>query len=953
MKTLLSYLLFGVCIITSTNLSSIKRVKSTNNIEIKSYKIEDLNICKINQELDSLNKKCKTCNSGFYYGKEVDTKIDFFKSAQNIGVIENEKVWLLKIESKNAKGYQLIFNNFQLQKGEKIFIYNEEKNMILGSFTSENNRKDSTFLTQNINGKNIYIEYIAPSKMVESKIFIDKIVYIFDNCFTANKGPFSSEASAACNINTACPEAAGLDVEIKSTVMILEETNNNYWGICTGALINDGTNYIADNYPYLLTSNHCYEEIKDGVTTYADVSRWLFLFRHEATTCKNDGSEVSNNTTKSVLGAKIKLRDEQSKGADYLLLELNQRPSQIAQFDIAFAGYDYNYNEPIRVPGSLGFRAVGIHHPKGDVKKVLISEEKAESVGWNKTGDDHWKVISTKGFKTEPGSSGSPLFNNQHQIIGMCHGGSNDVTCDSDRKLFATLYGKLSDAYKNNNIYTYLYGSTADPYIPTVQNSSSFSISGYGSADVGVNLSVNCNMICNSISGGESVIIRLYINKTPYDYTSYNYLPDASNPDYYFYSAADVTIKDPYASSQLQRDYKFILPAFSEIGDYKAKIIITRRSESHANIYTKDFKITITPNATCNCGNIDFVFSSPQEKYAPGSKIAISESVQLPNTPVADINNISWSKDCYSKYNWDGCTNPNWMPKYVGVAKRTWSLNNGIISVDNFNTAIEYSATNPGKYYTPSIKYVELSEPGIYIYTVLFDLAFRYETQISYMLDCYGPRPNTYFEPSSDYSVNALGKSKKIIVADCNGHKVVDNAYDPLILNKLSNEKEIGVGTIEIQNVELKNNIYSVEAYKSIVFKPGTIIRGAGTIFDAKIIPCPEMVFTSQSSHAPFLKQYEANDLVPNLNELQYNSSPIIIYPNPTSGIVNIEVPQDVKILNIKIYEMNGQLLKEIPNIANPTVLDLSNLNERFYILKILSSNGVSNHKIILNKEKL
>ena len=113
------------------------------------------------------------------------------------------------------------------------------------------------------------------------------------------------------------------------------------------------------------------------------------------------------------------------------------------------------------------------------------------------------------------------------------------------------------------------------------------------------------------------------------------------------------------------------------------------------------------------------------------------------------------------------------------------------------------------------------------------------------------------------------------------------------------------------------------------------------------------MVFTSQSSHAPFLKQYEANDLVPNLNELQYNSSPIIIYPNPTSGIVNIEVPQDVKILNIKIYEMNGQLLKEIPNIANPTVLDLSNLNERFYILKILSSNGVSNHKIILNKEKL
>lgn len=955
--------------ITHTNQSSIKRDKSVNNIEIKSFKIEDLNMDKINEELNSLNNNCKECTSGFYYGKEVDVKIDFLKMAQNIGVVDSDSIWLLKIESDSAKGYQLIFSKFQLPKGGKMFIYNEDHTMILGSFTSENNRVDSTFITQNINGKSIYIEYTSPSNEVKNDFFIDKVVYIFNDNFTGYKGPFSSDGSASCQINTTCPEAAGFDVEIKSTALILEKPfgSQSYWGVCSGALINDGTNYIADNYVLFLTSNHCYEYIENNESTYSNTNNWLFLFRHEASSCQSNGSDISNNTTKSVLGATVRFRDEHSKGADYLLLELKCRASQISKYDIAFAGYDYNSS--FIIPGSLGFPAVNIHHPKGDVKKITKYEKTATTVRWNDNAndDDHWKMEATTGYKTEPGSSGSPLFNNHHQIIGICHGGSDKtdtnpqelITCSSEKKWWNTYFGKLSDASIRNNIQNYLFGSTADPYIPIVQNNQSLTVTHYqGTGVVGQNLNVTCNLVCDYISGGESVVIRFYINKKPYDYTSYLYTPDYNNTNYYFYSASNVIINKPYSTSQLQRDYIFQLPAFSEIGKYKARFVVTRNSENHANVYTKDFEINVISDATCDCGVFSFDMSNSFEKCAPGSKISFSESVQLPNTPVKRTDNTITEKECYKLHNWSGCDNPDWMPSYVGVAKRTWTLNNEIISVDNFNTAKEYLSTNPGVYYTPSTKNIEFTNPGIYICKVLLNLSFRYETASVGHLDCYAPRPNTHFNDLiNTHPSHALGGSKKIIVADCDGHKVIDNANDPLLLLKPSNEKEIGIGTIEIQNVELKNNIYSVEAYKSIVLKPGTIIRGVGSVFNAKITPCPSVLSISEIQHVSPLRNGidEENNTSSDFKNSQYNSSAINIYPNPTNRFINVILPKDEKIYNIKLYDINGRLLKMELFNTNQIVLNISDLNlyNGFYVLRIFSSNGESNHKILFKNANI
>ena len=137
--------------------STSKSIKSLNNI-VGSCKINDLDMEEVLNELEDLNSSCKNCSNNFYYGKEVDVNVDFFKSAQALNISDEENLWLLKFESEKAEGYQLIFSKFWLPPNGKLFIYNEDKTMILGSFTSENNREDSTFITQYINGNSVYLD---------------------------------------------------------------------------------------------------------------------------------------------------------------------------------------------------------------------------------------------------------------------------------------------------------------------------------------------------------------------------------------------------------------------------------------------------------------------------------------------------------------------------------------------------------------------------------------------------------------------------------------------------------------------------------------------------------------------------------------------------------------------------------------------------------------------------
>lgn len=390
---------------------------------------------------------CTNCDNP-YYGKALDVSINVKQKGTLKTLKDGTKLWLLQVKSPTAYGLQFYFDKFKLPVGASLFIYNEEKNVILGSYTHKNNPSNTTkaiqFGTEFVRGKSIIIEYSEPSRVQFSgELSIKKIVHVFKDIFPKVSGPYGSALS--CHKNVACPEGEGWEKEINSVAMILGINNsNNYAGWCSGAVIN---NTHQDGRSLFLSANHC---IDGNITANSafDYSTWLFLFNHQTTTCNSNGSEVSGYTGESILGAIPLVQDQSgSPTSDYLLLDLGVTKEKLISYGVCFAGWSLS--------ASPQGEFMSIHHPAGDVKKLSIGQSVTSTFNNNTTTNSqgtHWMISwdANKGI-TEGGSSGGPLFDKNHRIIGQLHGGTSD--CDTRGPDW---YGKLKYTWDNSLIKTYL-----------------------------------------------------------------------------------------------------------------------------------------------------------------------------------------------------------------------------------------------------------------------------------------------------------------------------------------------------------------------------------------------------------------------------------------------------------------------------------------------------------------
>jgi hypothetical protein len=463
-----------------------------SRLGISNYAISvpDLNRSVIQSEIEELTNGCQECRNGKYYGKEISLSVNFFEQAQQISV-DNGSIWLLEIASNDSEGFQFLFDDFYLPKGCQLFFYNEEKDMYLGAFTYKNNRDDNEFITQHINGNVIYIELFVPNGLDEQpRLSLSNVVYIFDNCF--RKGPFSSEGAASCNVNAACESGGEWAKEIRSVaIILLKQSGSNYYGICSGTLINKYSGYQPDDKPYFLTANHCYEDMVGNQSIYSNINNWVFLFGHDASSCLSNGSDISNSRTKSVAGATIVSRDAKSRNTDYLLLQLKGSVYDISKYNVSYAGWGTNEMD------ERTLNTVTIHHPKGDVKKISksrIAPVSGQFVSEKFTcaADNHWRIFWDTGI-TEGGSSGSPLFNSYHDLIGILTGGSS--SCQNNGPDF---YGKFSKAVLDGGLVNYL-GPHAPSSQPVFDNE----------------LPVYVNVLPEKIYTGENAWINLDIAGAP------------------------------------------------------------------------------------------------------------------------------------------------------------------------------------------------------------------------------------------------------------------------------------------------------------------------------------------------------------------------------------------------------------------------------------------------------
>lgn len=304
------------------------------------------------------------------------------------------RIWGLRIICPGAYSMNLIYSRFYLPEGAQLFLYDESRQFVRGAFTSRNNKEHRQFATAPTPGETVILEYYEPAAVRgQGELEIGQIVYGYKDIFNfgGDKDGDDYGGSGTCNININCPEGEPWRKEARSVAMILVANGTR---ICTGTLIN---NVRQDQTPYFLTAYHC----------LGSEATWVFMFNYESASCVN----ADGPTDMTLAGSVRRALNEVS---DFALLELLESPPP--EYIPYFAGWS-NLDLP-------SDSSVTIHHPSGDIKKISFDHEPVVSTDYlNASGTSHWRVIEWDRGTTEVGSSGSPLFNRNHHLVGQLHGG--------------------------------------------------------------------------------------------------------------------------------------------------------------------------------------------------------------------------------------------------------------------------------------------------------------------------------------------------------------------------------------------------------------------------------------------------------------------------------------------------------------------------------------------------
>jgi hypothetical protein len=360
----------------------------------------------------------------------VDLGIGDFSSM----VVHGDKmVRRLTITAKGAKGLSLYFDKFALPESGKLFVYNPGRTQLMGAFTSLNNNTHGTFAVSVIHGETITLEYNAPAGSPLPDLHLNEVAYAYRGV-SEEDGPMTGFGSSGkCEVNVNCQEGSAWQAQ-KRGVTRIQIKRGTKTLFCTGSLVN---NTLNDGKPYILTADHCGSQSSD-----TDITQWIFYFGYESSACPKPSKEP---WLRSMTGAtRIAHGGENgSNGSDFFLVRLNKTIPD------SFSVYYNGWSREVTASPS----GVSIHHPEGDIKKISTYTQPLQPTFW--PGDTklaHWRVTwsgTTNGHgTTEPGSSGSPLFDNQGRIVGTLTGG--DSSCDSARLFLPDYYGQFAYHWEKN-----------------------------------------------------------------------------------------------------------------------------------------------------------------------------------------------------------------------------------------------------------------------------------------------------------------------------------------------------------------------------------------------------------------------------------------------------------------------------------------------------------------------
>lgn len=364
-------------------------------------------------------------SDSLHYGYRVSVPVMVDLNLQNSGkwtIDQNGyRRWNLTIEaSEAALALAALLDTFSLSEGAVLSVFVNQNNIPSGRFIGAEGRIEKKLLGFFSSNK-LRLELIEPPESeIKSVIHIFRmdIGYkpVFDNAeghvSNGNSETLGFGASESCHTNIICPEGDILQKEKNGICRIYVVVKEGI-GFCTGNLVNNTKN---DGKPLVLTAFHC----QDGYTPMYDF--WRFDFNYQSLTCNQP---ITEPIFSFIQGAKLLAGRLEN---DFLLFELSG--SIPSSFNPYFLGWNRSSTGPQKSKMA--------HHPKGDIKKISISNRPApvftSTIKWDNNrispANHHFFVQYTFG-SFEIGSSGCALLNEANQLTGLLHGGSANCSVSS------------------------------------------------------------------------------------------------------------------------------------------------------------------------------------------------------------------------------------------------------------------------------------------------------------------------------------------------------------------------------------------------------------------------------------------------------------------------------------------------------------------------------------------
>ena len=345
--------------------------------------------------------------------------------------------WKAQIE-EHASSLNFGFSEFVLPPSAKVLICNSH------------NEKCQEFLPRkNVNHSLEMWTPILKGGVANFKISIDERdrKYLKFRISTINRGSINEDEkildAEECLIDVLClddfPQIENWEKEIQSVGLISIEGTR----LCTGVLLN---NVRGDFTPYFLTARHCGINAENAGSV---VVHW----NYENTSCRfgmeNNKEEGNGDLSVFNSGATF-LADLQR--SDFTLLRLND--DVVPEANAYFAGWSAKTETPTDV--------TTIHHANTEEKRITFgSGETSVTRHFGEDVDpnlDHIKVDQWAISSTSGGSSGAPLFDANHRVVGQLHGGL--AACGNEE---SDWFGRFHTSWEGDSIPERQLRSWLDP----------------------------------------------------------------------------------------------------------------------------------------------------------------------------------------------------------------------------------------------------------------------------------------------------------------------------------------------------------------------------------------------------------------------------------------------------------------------------------------------------------